>query len=696
MSDPDISVVIAIGSAGRAVLPTLRSVLASEGVGALDVAVVCTEDRSAATARLLEEAGMEARVLSCADDGRAAQRNRGIALAAAPVIAVVDAGDLVAPDWLRRAAETAREDDAIARPEAVVTFGGRSGWWPQPGQQDGALLLPVAPAWGASVVATADTWSRMPYPLVTDDDLDAAWQAETLSRGARQSIVARTAAFQRVWTERAPWEFHVDALAPTEFLRNAEFAASVEPPAAPPQRTVLTVRGIPVGRAARAVAEPWLRGARRLAGARRPGFPEWVRRSWGAANRLEPLVPFLRPDTAGWFEHASDSGSERERAARGYWWLLARVGSPVDYLFFAPWLRTGGGDSVLRQYLEAALRRDPGARTALVTTEPEASPMLAALPAAVRVAEARELLAAGVHRDRLVRQIVPALLTQLAPHTVHAFNSTVAFDVIERIGHRLSSELFLTTFAIDRSADGERLSVLFLRPPRFLDPVRAVLVDSEQFVDTAVRELGYPRERFVVQRSVIDLPERTHRGAVDGPLRVFWAGRFDLPKRLDVLARVLRHARSAGFPLEVHYYGLEVMGTPGLSETLASLEKLGAIRHPPYRSFAELPLERLDAYLLTSEWEGVPLTVLEAMASGVPVVAPLVGGVGEVLTAATGYPVPAFDDEVGYLAAFRAIRDDYPEALRRAAAARELVQQRFSPEAFDAVLERLEGYLRRR
>ncbi|BDZ45892.1 glycosyltransferase [Naasia aerilata] len=349
---------------------------------------------------------------------------------------------------------------------------------------------------------------------------------------------------------------------------------------------------------------------------------------------------------------------------------------------------------MLRQYVAAVERLDPGARTALITTEPDPSPQLSAMPAHVRIAESRQLLEAGLHRDDLVESIVPSLIAQLAPHTVHAFNSTVAFDVLEQHGPDLPSALFLTTFAIDRSPDGERLSVLFLRRPGFLDPVRAVLVDSEQFVDTAVRELGYPREKFAVQRSVVQSVERPMPSSAGSPLRVFWAGRFDLPKRIDILARVVRAARDAEFPLEMHYYGLEVMGTPALSASLAELEELGAVRHPPYSRFAEVPLGDLDAYVLTSEWEGVPLTVLEAMTAGVPVVAPLVGGVGEVLSAETGYPVPAFDDAAGYVAAFAAIAADFGEAQRRAAAAQQAVRRRFSTEAFDEVLRTLDGYLR--
>jgi glycosyltransferase involved in cell wall biosynthesis len=55
-------------------------------------------------------------------------------------------------------------------------------------------------------------------------------------------------------------------------------------------------------------------------------------------------------------------------------------------------------------------------------------------------------------------------------------------------------------------------------------------------------------------------------------------------------------------------------------------------------------LRAADLFLLTSVSEGVPLTVIEAMAAGLPVVATRVGGVSEVVEdGATGLLAPPGD-----------------------------------------------------
>jgi glycosyltransferase involved in cell wall biosynthesis len=57
-------------------------------------------------------------------------------------------------------------------------------------------------------------------------------------------------------------------------------------------------------------------------------------------------------------------------------------------------------------------------------------------------------------------------------------------------------------------------------------------------------------------------------------------------------------------------------------------------------------LNALDTFVLSSDTEGLPLVVLEAMATGLPVISTRVGGVPNVLEEGqTGFLVPAGDEQ---------------------------------------------------
>jgi len=99
----------------------------------------------------------------------------------------------------------------------------------------------------------------------------------------------------------------------------------------------------------------------------------------------------------------------------------------------------------------------------------------------------------------------------------------------------------------------------------------------------------------------------------------------------------------------------------------------------------------LDLLVLSSLTEGLPNVVLEAMATGVPVVATAVGGTSElVIDGRTGSLVPSGDDA----ALTRAVIDalvDREGAARRALAARKHVEEEFD---FDRLIETTHGIYR--
>lgn len=95
----------------------------------------------------------------------------------------------------------------------------------------------------------------------------------------------------------------------------------------------------------------------------------------------------------------------------------------------------------------------------------------------------------------------------------------------------------------------------------------------------------------------------------------------------------------------------------------------------------------LDVLVLPSRFEGLPMTVLEAMASGVPVLASAVDGVRELATDGVTALLAPPDQPAAFRSALQRLRADEGLRERLAAAALELVRAKFDARGLAAELE---------
>ncbi len=167
---------------------------------------------------------------------------------------------------------------------------------------------------------------------------------------------------------------------------------------------------------------------------------------------------------------------------------------------------------------------------------------------------------------------------------------------------------------------------------------------------------GVPHDRIATVHSGVAL-DREESGGDVGALRARLNIAADEPL-LGIVAHILPHK---GYDELVQALGLIVQQVPRvkclvigeaprksyLAHLLRLAERVGVrdrlILVGPHENVARF-YQAMDVFVLPSHTEGLPLTVLEAMASGKPVVATDVGGIREVVcTGETGVVVPARD-----------------------------------------------------
>lgn len=160
---------------------------------------------------------------------------------------------------------------------------------------------------------------------------------------------------------------------------------------------------------------------------------------------------------------------------------------------------------------------------------------------------------------------------------------------------------------------------------------------------------------------------------------VGWAGRLNRQKAPFDFLRVAERVVRAAPGVQVFMAG----EGPLESEVRALAAKLdlgGSLIAAPWQSDVPAMLAAFDVYVSTSYWEGLPVAILEAMASGRAVVATAVDGVGEAIEhGVSGFLVEAGDLEALAEQVARLLGDEDLRA-RVGAAARERVEAAFTIE----------------
>jgi glycosyltransferase involved in cell wall biosynthesis len=125
-------------------------------------------------------------------------------------------------------------------------------------------------------------------------------------------------------------------------------------------------------------------------------------------------------------------------------------------------------------------------------------------------------------------------------------------------------------------------------------------------------------------------PARAHRSRrIAGlPLRVIYLGRLDTQKGVDRLLATVALCKAQDLPIHWRIIGKALFSG---AETLPP--EVAALIEPPLTAHADLAaaLQDADVFFLPSFYEGLPLTMLEAMRSGVVPLVTDVGAVAEVL-----------------------------------------------------------------
>ena len=269
------------------------------------------------------------------------------------------------------------------------------------------------------------------------------------------------------------------------------------------------------------------------------------------------------------------------------------------------------------------------------------------------------------------------LMRRLRPEIVHA-NSSKA-GVLARLAAaatRVPIRIFTVHGWAFKAYDG-LASRLYLAADRLMRPLTTMTIcvsETERTAGLAMRTCS--SDRTTVIANAVELqPARPE--PVTAPPLVLSVGRLKAPKDFATLLRAIAALPSGSCRLRIAGDGPE---RAALSEEIHRLGLDGIVELLGDRDDVAELLRASHLFVLSSRSEGMPMSVLEAMACGVPVVASAVGGIQELVVDEESGLLVEPGDPKALAGAIARVVDDAEIRRHFAAAGHARAGQLFDPE----------------
>jgi glycosyltransferase involved in cell wall biosynthesis len=312
------------------------------------------------------------------------------------------------------------------------------------------------------------------------------------------------------------------------------------------------------------------------------------------------------------------------------------------------------------------------------------------------ISPARDVVAA-IRLARLIRKLRPHILhTHTAkagavgrfaallagdarpPVVVHTFHGHVLRGYFDPVRARAFREL-------ERTLARSTTALIAVSPQVRNDLVELDVAPATRF---AVVRLGIELDQRVAPSVNGRVETRRVLGIGERPFTVGWIGRMTGIKRTDDVLLAFKSLRERGIDARLCLVG----DGPDREEVERRAHELGVMRDTLFLGYQEEVASffaAFDVFILASANEGTPVTAIEALAAGKPVVATRVGGIPDVVRdGEDGFLVPPGDVEaLADRLAELATDDQLRERMGEAARAR--VRERYSVERLVDDVDRL-------
>lgn len=299
----------------------------------------------------------------------------------------------------------------------------------------------------------------------------------------------------------------------------------------------------------------------------------------------------------------------------------------VTDILFIPHLTVGGADNAMIHLVEMLSAQ--GRRPLVITTDARSSPAKPRITA-IQNAHFMELNHdLKFLDDEAKKQFMCRVIQHFNIQTTTVMNSTFGYELLAEYGQVISkhTRCIIHSYAQPRNELGMIIEYFPMRAAATY--AHKIITDSQKYADALVIHYGWkhdftnvcylPTDSDVTQTKISGIQKR-----------IVFMARLASEKQLDILLKVAKKLERLDIALDI--YGIK---DTAYCDSINFDERIKNLRNTQFlgrlTGFGDLDVNKYDLMLITSSYEGIPITLLDTIKSNLFVISSKVGGIEEVV-----------------------------------------------------------------
>jgi glycosyltransferase involved in cell wall biosynthesis len=591
-------------------------------------------------------------------------RNFTISKATGKYVTTLDSDDLISENWYYTAYQVIKSrPNSMIHPNYIIAFGDKKIVTTKVEDfvADRDLLRLIDGHWFSSVVfGKKEIFLSHPYIPNRNgfSAEDKSFNLNTLSDGINHVVAPKTALFYRKniagrislldsqnmnWTTIAPtpaFDFNK--------LHKVNVSDSIIIPAKNTMRRFCDATLYYIIQAARHFSVYHNIHGRFIEPKRATKFPAWLIDEWKKINKVEKLLwpEYWDLTHAIWWEPSPIPGL-------CYLNFIKQLNKKPDTIFMVPWLSQGGADKVFIRTSNELSRSHSDWKLALVATLPHNNPWKDDLSNDIGFTDWHAAMQ-GLDSETQYR-LMALFVVQNNIKRIIIGNSRFAYDFVlryKRLLRALDVKIYVFAFAGATAPDGRIGGYVHEFLPLIYDVTYRIITDNSVIVKDLLDQDGFNSKKIFIHHQYIDSKLKIRKTSTGKILRILWASRVAKSKLPEILVQIAEK-------LDPEKYAIDVYGVIEDDYTEKIFQNIPGLRYVrPYNGIDDLPTDKYDVFLYTSESDGLPNVLLEIASKNLPIIAPNIGGISDLIeNDKTGVLINRPDDIEGYVKGIKKLAD---------------------------------------